>query len=114
MSNNLPKFTLQNETDSETGSTSVWFVVLEGEMKGVMFRLLPDVSPAEGDEFTIAYDIATTHIFEGGDAELTALYPKIESMIQDFMEIAVADVADKIESGEIDLAKEEGAIHAIV
>ena len=76
-----------------------------------MFRLLPDVIPAEGSEFTIAYDIATTHIFEGGDAELTALYPKIESVIQDFMDIAVADIAEKIESGDIDLAAEEDAIH---
>ena len=91
MKRDLPPFTIFTEEDSQ------WFVLLEGDLKGVMFRLLPN----DSDNASIAYDIATNQYFEGGEDRLTKLYGEIESVVEKFINFAIEDVAAKIESGEL-------------
>jgi hypothetical protein len=91
MKRDLPPFTIFTEEDTQ------WFVLLEGELTGVMFRLIPN----DSDFTSIAYDIATNQYFEGGEERLTKLYGEIESVVEKFINFAIKDVAAKIESGEL-------------
>lgn len=88
MENNLPKFVIHRDEDDD------WFVIIEGELTGLMFRVV-DVST---DDYGLAVDYAINQQFEGGAEMLEQKKELVDQTIQKFIDFAFEDVAKNIES----------------
>lgn len=81
----LPAFTIHQEEEK------IWFVILEGELTGVMFHI---VEPSNDSDNGLMFDVSTNRFFEGNFEEQSE---KIEELIHSFIDFAFADVAKAIE-----------------
>lgn len=79
----LPAFTIHQEEEK------IWFVILEGDLTGVMFHIVESVNNSG-----LMFDVSTNQFFEGNFEEQSE---KIEELIHNFIDFAFADVAKSIE-----------------